>query len=171
VIDESGVTTAMTRTRGRAPRGVRVHGAVPGGHWKVTSVIGAIRGGDAGRVTAAMTVGGATDADVFRAFVEKVLIPELRPGDLVVMDNLSSHKAAGVREAIESAGATLRYLPPYSPDLSPIEKCWSKVKASLRSAAARTADALDGAIAAALRSVTPSDAAGWFRHCGYGVRP
>jgi transposase len=107
---------------------------------------------------------------VFRAFVARVLVPQLRSGDLVVMDNLSSHKAAGVRAAIESAGATLRYLPPYSPDLSPIEKCWSKVKQLLRSAAARTAEALDGAIAAALRAVTPSDARGWFAHCGYGVR-
>jgi transposase len=171
VIDETGVTTAMTRARGRAPRGVRVRGAVPGGHWKVTSVIGAIRGGGSGGVAAAMTVEGATDADVFRAFLREVLVPQLRPGDLVVMDNLSSHKAAGVRDAIESAGARLRYLPPYSPDLSPIEKCWSKVKAFLRTAAARTADALDGAIAAALRAVTASDARGWFGHCGYGVRP
>lgn len=171
MIDESGVTTAMARTRGRAPPGVRVRGAVPGGHWKVTSVIGAIRGGESGGVAAAMTIEGATDADAFRTFVERVLVPELRQGDLVVMDNLSSHKAAGVREAVESAGARLRYLPPYSPDLSPIEKCWSKVKALLRSAAARTADALDGAIAAALRAVTPADARGWFAHCGYGVRP
>ena len=170
MIDESGVTTSMTRTRGRAPPGVRVHGAVPGGHWKVTTLIGAIRGGDGGGVAAAMTLEGATDADAFRAFVDEVLVPQLRPGDLVVMDNLSSHKAAGVRESIESAGAKLRYLPPYSPDLSPIEKCWSKVKALLRSAAARTADALDGAISAALRAVTASDARGWFGHCGYGVR-
>lgn len=171
VIDESGVTTAMTRARGRAPPGVRVHGAVPGGHWKVTTLVGAIRGGDSGGVTAAMTLEGATDADAFRAFVERVLVPQLRPGDLVVMDNLSSHKAAGVRDLIESAGATLRYLPPYSPDLSPIEKCWSKVKALLRSAAARTAEALQDAIAAALRAVTASDVRGWFGHCGYGVRP
>jgi len=170
VIDESGVTTAMTRARGRAPRGERVHGAVPGGHWKVTSVIGAIRGGDVGGVTAAMTIEGATDADAFRAFVDRVLLPQLRPGDLVVMDNLSSHKAAGVREMIESAGAKLRNLPPYSPDLSPIEKCWSKVKQFLRSAAARTADALNDAIAAALRAVTAFDARGWFAHCGYGLR-
>jgi transposase len=170
VIDESGVTTAMTRTRGRAPAGVRVHGAVPGGHWKVTTLVGAIRGGEAGGVAAAMTLEGATDADAFGAFVEKVLVPQLRPGDLVVMDNLSSHKVAGVREMIESAGARLRYLPPYSPDLSPIEKCWSKVKQFLRSVAARTAEALNDAIAAALRAVTASDVRGWFGHCGYGVR-
>jgi transposase len=163
-VDESGATTAMTRTHGRAAAGERVVGAVPGGHWKVTSVIAAI--GVTG-VTAAASVGQAVDADMFRAYVDYVLVPTLSAGDVVVMDNLSSHKVAGVREAIESAGARLVYLPPYSPDLNPIEKAWSKVKKLLRDAAARTQEALDAAITAALAAVTEDDAKAYFESCGY----
>ena len=118
-------------------------------------------------VRAAMTVGGATDADVFRAFVDRVLCPALNPGDVVVMDNLAAHKAAGVAGRIAAAGAEVRYLPPYSPDLNPIEKMWSKVKQLLRSAAARTKDALEAAIATALDAVTADDCRGWFASCGY----
>lgn len=164
-VDESGASTAMTRTHGRAPSGERVEGAVPGGHWKVTSVLGTL--GVKGGIEAAMTLEGAVDADAFRAYVGRVLVPTLSAGDVVVMDNLSSHKVAGVRESIESAGATLIYLPPYSPDMNPIEKAWSKVKKLLRDAAARTQAALESALAAALAAITPADARGYFRSCGY----
>ncbi len=114
-----------------------------------------------------MTVEGATDADVFRAYVQEVLGPTLREGDTVVADNLSAHKAAGVQEAIAVTGARLLYLPPYSPDLNPIEQCWSKVKTSLRAAKARTREALDAAVTYALATVTEADARAWFAHCGY----
>ena len=163
-VDESGATTAMTRLRGRAPKGERVHGATPHGHWQVTTMLGAIR---LQGVTAAMTIDCPTDSEVFRVFVERVLAPALRPGDVVIMDNLSSHKAAGVAERIHASGAELIYQPPYSPDLNPIEPCWSKVKEFLRAAKARTQDLLHQAIAAALQTVSPRDARGWFRHCGY----
>jgi len=163
-IDESGATTNMTRTRGRAPRGERVHGSAPHGHWQVTTMIGAIR---LSGITAAMTVDSPTDSDVFRTFVEHVLVPTLRPGDIVVMDNLSPHKASGVAEMIAAAQAELWYLPPYSPDYNPIEQCWSKIKEFLRSAKARTQRALERAIARALRCVRASDARGWFKECGY----
>ena len=165
-VDESGATTSMTRTRGRGERGVRVEGLVPGGHWKVTTMLGAVR---LDGVAAATTVEAATDGPTFLAFVGQALAPALRPGDVVVMDNLGAHKVAGVREAIEAAGATLLYLPPYSPDLNPIEMCWSKIKALLRTAAARTAEALGAAIKAALEQVRVADLSGWFAHCGYGT--
>jgi transposase len=165
-LDESGAQTSMTRTRGRAPRGQRVVAKVPAGHWRVVTVIGAVR---TSGPFAAATVVGATDSDVFRTYVREVLAPELRRGDVVVMDNLSPHKAPGVREAIESAGATLRYLPPYSPDFNPIENLWSKVKGVLRSLAARSVDALHDAVAAALTTVTPADCVGFFQHCGYAA--
>jgi transposase len=163
-LDESGARTSMTRTRGRAPRGVRVVEAVPHGHWRTTTMIGAVR---LDGPFAAAVVGGATDADVFRAYVEHVLAPDLRPGDVVVLDNLQPHKASGVREAVEAAGATLLYLPPYSPDFNPIENMWSKVKAHLRAAAARTYEALQEAITHAIHAVTADDCRGFFRHCGY----
>ena len=163
-IDESGAKTNMTRTRGRAPRGVRVIDKVPHGHWAATTMISAIR--TAGPFAAAV-VNGATDSDVFRAYVEHALVPELKAGDVVILDNLQPHKAAGVREMIEAAGATLLYLPPYSPDFNPIEPMWSKVKQFLRSAAARTSESLQQAVTAALHAVTSGDCIGFFRHCGY----
>lgn len=163
-LDESGAQTNMTRTHGRAPRGVRVIDRVPHGHWKTTTILSAIR--TSGPFAAAV-VSGATDSDVFRTYVEHVLTPELLPGDVVILDNLQPHKAAGVREMIETAGATLLYLPPYSPDFNPIENMWSKVKQHLRSAAARTFGALQEAVTAALRNITPGDCLGFFRHCGY----
>jgi transposase len=163
-IDESGATTAMTRTRGRAPRGERVHGSAPHGHWKVTTMIGAIR---LSGIAAAMTVDSPTDSEVFCTFVERVLVPTLKPGDIVVMDNLSPHKACGVEEMITAAKAELWYLPPYSPDYNPIEPCWSKIKEFLRSAKARTQRKLERVIARALRTVSLSDALGWFKECGY----
>lgn len=156
----------MTRLRGRSPRGERVHDHAPAGHWCATTMIGAIRlAGD----TACMTIEDATDTEVFRAFVQKVLIPTLKPGDVVVMDNLSPHKNPETVRLLEQAGMHVRFLPPYSPDFNPIEKMWSKVKAALRAAKARTAAALNMAIAEALAAITPEDAAGWFASCGYSI--
>jgi len=163
-IDEAGAKTNMTRTHGRASPGVRVVDKVPHGHWKTTTMISAVR--TSGPCAAAL-VSGATDSEIFLAYVEHVLVPELTPGDVVILDNLSPHKAAGVREKIESAGATLLYLPPYSPDFNPIENMWSKVKRYLRSAAARTYEALQEAVTSALETITPNDCRGFFRHCGY----
>jgi transposase len=165
-IDESGAKTNMTRSHGRAPRGERVVGRVPHGHWKTTTMISAVR---LDGPCACATVDGPVDADVFRAYVTLVLAPQLRPGDLVVLDNLSAHKAPGVAEAVNAAGATVLYLPPYSPDYNPIENMWSKVKRCLRSAAARTLDALGDAIDAALDAVTLDDCRGFFRNCGYAA--
>lgn len=118
-------------------------------------------------VLAMMAIPGSADGEVFVAFIEKVLAPKLEPGDVVIMDNLSAHKVKGVREGIEAVGATLRYLPPYSPDMNPIESCWSKLKQLIKSAEARTVDALITVIASAIDAVTPSDARGWFGRCGY----
>jgi transposase len=165
-VDESGATTSMTRLWGRAPKGQRVIGSVPGSHWQVTTILGALR---AQGMVAAMTIPAATDAEVFRAFLKQVLVPALHPGEVVLLDNLSSHKVVGVQELIESAGARVLYLPPYSPDFNPIEPCWSKVKAHLRATAARTQDQLDVAIAHALEAITPADGKGFFRKCGYIV--
>jgi len=119
--------------------------------------------------TACLIVEGATDKEVFLAYVRQVLVPTLRPGDCVIMDNLSPHKTAHIQPLIATMGAMVRWLPPYSPDLNPIEKMWSKVKESLRSAKARTPHALEAAIASALQSVTPDDAANWFASCGYTI--
>lgn len=165
-IDESGARTNMTRERARGPRGQRVVADTPHGHWKTTTMISGVRLGGA---CASMVLDGATDADAFLAYVQHVLVPELRRGDVVVMDNLQPHKVAGVREMIESGGASVLYLPPYSPDFNPIENMWSKVKQFLKSAAARTFDALCDAIAEALRRVTRSDCVGFFNHCGYAA--
>lgn len=157
----------MTRHFGRAQPGARVQDAVPKNHGKNITILGAL---SAEGIDAVMTIEGATDAAVFRAYVAQVLVPTLSPGEVVVMDNLGAHKVEGIREMIEAAGAKLLYLPPYSPDLSPIEPCWSKLKTALRAAKARTRDALDDALARALRTVTASDARGWFQHCGYALR-
>jgi transposase len=139
---------------------------VPGGRWRRLTVLGALAGDG---IAAAMTVAAATSTAVFLAFVEAVLVPALRgrPGALVVMDNLAPHKAAAVRAALDRAGLAHRYLPPCSPDLNPIEPCWSKLKSILRAAAARTAEALEAAPPGAVAAVTPQDAQAWFRHCGY----
>ena len=164
-LDESGVDTAMTPTHARAPRGMRAVGHVPGG-WRRLTILGAIA---ADGLVAAMTVAAATTTQVFLAFVEQVLLPALRqrPGCVVVMDNLAPHKAACVRAAFEAAGISYRYLPPYSPDLNPIEPGWAKIKAELRRAEARNLDQLDAALPHALDQITPSNAQGWFRHAGY----
>lgn len=163
-IDESGVNLAMTRLYGRAPRGERAVGSAPVNYGSNLTIIGAL---GATGLSALMSVDGATDGDVFRAYVTEVLSPTLARGDIVVMDNLGAHKVSGVREAIEASGAQLIYLPPYSPDLSPIERCWSKIKTALRSAGARTRRTLEGALKRALLTVTASDAESWFTHCGY----
>ena len=166
-LDESGVTTSMTRLYARSLGGQRIHEATPGGHWKVMTILGAmsLRG-----MIATMTIEEATDAEIFLAYVEQVLCPVLRPGDVVVMDNLSSHKVDGVRKLIEAAGAEVLYLPPYSPDLNPIEKAWAKLKQLLRSARARTKEALDQAIEDALKLISADNAQAWFKHCFDGLQ-
>ena len=158
----------MTRRYGRSPKGDRLYDAVPHGHWATTTMLGAIRL-DGVIEPASLVYDGPTDAAVFLSYVEDCLAPALKPGDLVVMDNLSSHKVKGVVEAIQSVGADVWYLPPYSPDLNPIEMVWSKVKSILRSIAARTAESLRHAIAAALGAVTPSDLLGYYHHTGYVI--
>jgi transposase len=165
-IDESGAKTNMTRLYGRAKHGQRAVDDAPCGHWCTTTMISSVRLDGS---TACMVVNGATTKDIFKAYVETILLPTLRAGDVVVLDNLSSHKNQEVRDLIESVGAELWFLPPYSPDLNPIEKMWSKIKAILRRVKARTEQALTTAIAQALASVTTSDAQGWFKSCGYGA--
>jgi transposase len=156
----------MTRLYGRAPRGERVIGAVPQNYGANVTMLASF--GSQG-LEAMMTIEGATDTEVFRVYVEQVLRPTLHPGDIVIMDNLRAHKASGIREAIEQTGARLLYLPPYSPDLSPIERCWAKLKTYLRKAKARTREALDAAITEALVMVTEADAHGWFAYSGYAL--
>jgi len=165
-LDESGVTTQMTRRYGRAPRGERVQEGAPAGHWRTLTLLGALT---LGGLRAPMTIESPTDGDVFLAYLEQVLCPQLQPGQVVIMDNLSAHKVAGVRSLIEARGAQLLYLPPYSPDFNPIEQAWSKLKEILRAAKARLLETLEAAIAPALAAVTADNAAAWFRHCGYGV--
>ncbi len=152
----------MTRLRARCVGGGRIQEATPGGHWKIMTILGAmsLKG-----MVAAMTIEEATDGDIFLAFIQQVLSPALKPGDVVVMDNLSSHKAAAVRASIEKTGAELLYLPPYSPDMNPIEKAWAKLKELLRAAQARTREALEQAIGEALKRITPDNAKAWFRLC------
>jgi transposase len=157
----------MTRLWGRAPKGQRICEATPQGHWQVLTTLGAMsqRG-----IEAVMTISSPTDGDVFTAYVQQVLSPKLEVGDVVVLDNLSAHKVGGIRELIEARGAQLLYLPPYSPDLNPIELAWSKFKQYLRTAKSRTAEALDQAVTEALQTITPDNAVAWFRHCGYGIQ-
>jgi transposase len=163
-IDESGAKTNMTRLYGRAKAGSRAADDTPSGHWGTTTMISSVRLDGS---TACMVVDGATSKDVFRAYVEQILLPTLIEGDIVVLDNLSSHKNQEVRSLIESVGAELWFLPPYSPDLNPIEKMWSKIKSILRTLKARTEKELINAIAKALEAVNSSDAKGWFESCGY----
>lgn len=158
----------MTRTRGRAPCGERLIEKIPHGHWKTSTLIAAL---DVNGVRCSTLVDGAVNADVFEAFIDRVLVPTLRPGDVVVMDNLSSHKRQRTREMIEDAGAELWFLPPYSPDLNPIELIFAKIKQRLRSLAYRTVQILWRAMQSVLDEVTTTDAANCFRHCGYPLRP
>ena len=165
-VDESGATTEMTRRYGRAPVGERISEATPAGHWSTLTLLGAMsREG----MVASMTVESPTDGEVFLAYLDQVLCPALRPGQVVVMDNLSAHKVEGVRERIEAADAQLLYLPPYSPDFNPIEQAWSKLKEHLRSAKSRTVAVLQETIAQALLTISAQNASAWFAHCGYGL--
>ena len=157
----------MTRLRGRAPRGERLVDKTPHGHWKTTTLIAAL--GISGMRCSTM-VDGAVNGDVFEAFVRDVLVRDLRAGDVVIMDNLSSHKRSRVRELIEGAGARLVFLPPYSPDLNPIELVFAKIKQLLRSLACRTCERLWGTMQSVLDQVTASDAVNCFKHCGYTLR-
>jgi len=164
-VDETAITTDMVRTHARSAPGERAHGSAPHGRWKKLTVLGGIA---LGREPVLMSIEAATDTDVFLAFVREVLVPSLRPGQIVLMDNLSPHRAPRVREA---AGCKLRLLPRYSPDLNPIEMCWSKIKALLRKAAARTVEALNTALSDALDHIALQDIRGWFIHCGYKLAP
>jgi transposase len=167
-IDEAAVNTAMTRYFGRAAPGERVIDRVPRNYGAQTSMISAIglRG-----LVATMTLEGAVDTLAFDAYINEVLGPNLRPGDVVILDNLNVHKASQIERAAVSAGARVIWLAPYSPDFSPIEQCWSKIKQSLRAAKARTREELEAALVKALKLVTKSDILGWFSHCGYPVAP
>jgi transposase len=166
-IDETWAKTNMTRLRGRSPVGERLIAKVPHGHWKTTTLIAAL---DSNGIRCSTVVDGAINADVFGAFVEQVLAPVLRPGDVVVLDNLSSHKGQHVRDLIQAREAQVLFLPPYSPDLNPIENVFSKIKQQLRSLACRTREALWGIMQWVLDQVTPSDAAHCIQHCGYPLQ-
>jgi len=157
----------MTRNYGRARRGERVREATPSNHWRTLTILAAL---SQKGLQAPMTIESPTDGDVFLAYLEQVLCPSLRPGQVVIMDNLAAHKVAGVREQIEATGARLIYLPPYSPDFNPIEQAWSKLKQHLRAVKARTIDALELAIADAIQTLTPDNALAWFGHCSYGLQ-
>jgi transposase len=166
-VDETATHVAMTPRYARAPRGTRVYGAVPRNHGQNTTLVAAL---SAEGVGAAMTLDGAADGAAFVAYVREFLAPALRPGQVVVLDNLAVHKGAEVRALVEAAGCALLFLPAYSPDFSPIELAFSKLKEALRRAGARTKAALEAAIAAALDAITARDARGWFAACGYPPR-
>lgn len=163
-IDESGFDTRMARRCGRSARGVPCVGAAPHGHWRNNTFIAGLR---SDRIDAPMVIEGAMDGDAFRAWVEQMLAPTLAAGDIVICDNLSVHKNARARAAIEARGAELRFLPAYSPDLNPIEMVFAKIKALVRSAAARCADTLCVALASALADFTANECANYIRHAGY----
>lgn len=165
-IDETWAKTNMTRTYGRSKRGTRLIERVPAGRWETTTFLGALR---ASGFTAPLTVDGPINGTIFRAWVEQHLAPTLSTGDVVIMDNLSSHKVAGVREAIEAVGAELRFLPPYSPDLNPIELAFSKLKKLLRDGAERTVDKLWDLCGRVLDEFSPTECANYLRHCGYAT--
>jgi transposase len=164
-IDETWATTNMTRLRGRAPRGQRLVAPLPHGHWKTSTFVAGLR---TSGLTAPLVVDGAMNGEVFLAYVEQILAPTLAPGDIVIVDNLSSHKVAGVREAIEACGAMLLYLPPYSPDLNPIEQAFAKLKALLRKLAARTVATLWHALGDLLDRFSPRECANYLANAGYG---
>lgn len=164
VLDESYATTKFTRLRGRSRRGTRLRAAIPHGHWKLATILAAMstRG-----VVAAASIDAPTDGPIFLSFIRESLLPNLRPGQVIVMDNLAAHHAAAVRSLIESAGCRLVYLPPYSPDLSPIEPMWSQLKAELRRLNPRTMTTLNDAIDQALQTITAADCWNYFKHCNY----
>jgi transposase len=163
-VDETWAKTNMARCYGRAPRGRRLVAAIPHGHWKTSTFLAGLRRDG---ITAPCVLDGPINGRSFRAWVEQFLAPTLRHGDVVILDNLSSHKVAGIRNAIEARGATVRYLPPYSPDLNPIEQTFAKLKAGLRKAAARCRDDLWAAIGRALDTITPTECRNYLAHAGY----
>ena len=165
-IDETGTNTAMTRLRGRAPRGKRVIGRVPRGHWKTITFVAALR---AGAIIAPFVIDEPMNGDVFLTYLRCCLLPTLSAGDIVIMDNLPGHKLAEVRQIIESVGAALLYLPPYSPDLNPIEQLFAKLKALLRHAAERSIEGLWMRIGSLLNTFSPQECANYLRHCGYAT--
>ncbi len=167
-IDEAGVNLALTRLYGRAPKGERVVERVPRNYGAQTSIVSDL---SLGGVAAIMTVEGAVDTLVFDTYVEKLLRPTVRAGDVLVLDNLAAHRASRIERVAEACGAAVIWLSPYSPDFSPIEMMWSKIKAAMRAAKARTREQLEEALVAALELVTRADCLGWFRHCGYQVSP
>ena len=167
-LDETWASTNMTRTRGRCQRGLRLIAKVPHGHWKTTTFVAALRHEG---LTAPLVIDGPLNGEVFLAYVRQQLAPTLRSGDVVVMDNLSAHKVAGVREAIAAVGATLVYLPPYSPDFNPIELVFSKLKWLLRSAATRTVEGLWNLLGQLLDHFPPDECRRYFAHCGYNATP
>jgi transposase len=166
-LDESAVNTAMKPTHGCSPRGERVHDSAPRSYGEQTSIVGALSFGRG--LVAVMTLTGAVDTLAFDAYLRRVLAPRLRKGDVVVLDNLNVHKASRVEEVAEARGARVLWPVPYSPDFSPIEQCWSKIKTCLRAAKARTREELEQALARAIKLVTKSDIRGWFKHCGYSL--
>jgi len=163
-IDETGASTKMARLRGWAPRGERCRAAIPHGHWKTTTFTAGLR---LDGLVAPWLLDGPMDGEAFRVYVRRVLVPQIEPGDIVIMDNLPAHKVSGIRDAIEAKGADLIYLPPYSPDFNPIEMAFSKLKALLRKAAARTIDDLWTAIADILNAFTPAECQNYFEAAGY----
>jgi transposase len=163
-IDETWASTNMARLRGRAPRGERLRAGIPHGHWRTTTFVAGLR---LTGMVAPMVLDGPINSHAFQAYVDQVLVPELRPGDIVIMDNLGSHKGRAVRAAIEAVGAMLLYLPPYSPDFNPIENAFSKLKALLRKAAERTVDGLWSAIGNLIKLVTPAESQNYFAAAGY----
>jgi transposase len=165
-VDEAGSNIGMTRDYARAPRGERAPGSVPRNRGTGTTMLGAL---DIRGVRALMTIEGGTGADVFEAFLELVLVPKLKPGDIVILDNVGAHKPELMRQLIAQAGASMIFLPAYSPDMNPIELCWSKLKAALKDFGARTVDDLHQAIRRAMDLICADDDAGWFKHCGYGA--
>ncbi len=163
-IDETWASTNMARLRGRSPKGERLHTGIPHGHWRTTTFVAGLR---LTGMVAPMVLDGPINGHAFQAYVDQVLVPELKPGDIVIMDNLGSHKGRGVRAAIEATAAALLYLPPYSPDFNPIENAFSKLKPRLRKAAERTADALWDKIGTLIPAFTPTECANFFAATGY----
>jgi transposase len=163
--DESGVNTVMARRSGRCLQGERLVDSAPAGCYQTLTLMSAIR---LDGVVAPMLLDGPVNAETFAGYVEQCLVPELEPGDILIIDNLPAHKSVRITQAVEDAGCTLVYLPPYSPDFNPIENMWSKVKASLRKTAARRFDTVVEAVKDALLAITPDDCEGYFEHCGYG---
>lgn len=166
-IDETWAKTNMTRTHGRAPRGQRLVAKVPHGRWRTLTFLAALRHD---RVAAPCVVDGPINGDIFRAYVEQVLVPALNPGDIVIIDNLGSHKGKAVRSAIRAAGAKLFFLPPYSPDLNPIEQLFAKLKTLLRKAAERTVEATWQRIGDLLKAFSSAECASYFRNAGYASK-